>query len=67
MVEKQFLFPQYYINKILKCDICKEILINTGEVLMSNPPIYIYKCSNCNKTYNFKEDDIRGEWVWKTI
>ena len=39
MIEKQYVFPQYYINKIPKCDDCKDIiLIDTGARLTSSIP-----------------------------
>ena len=67
MIRKQFLFPQFYINKIPYCDDCKIPLQSTGTVLMSSPPQYEYKCYNCGKEYSFKEDEIQGEWKWRAI
>lgn len=67
MIEKHFLFPQYYILKIPKCDDCKIQLQDTGRRLLSNPPICIYKCPKCNREYNYNESQIQGEWKWRTL
>lgn len=67
MIQKQFLFPEYYIKKIPTCDKCKTSLESTGTVLMSNPPLYVYKCPRCQEIYNIKEDDLQGEWKWRSI
>lgn len=67
MLEKHYLFPECYIIKIPKCDNCKVELQDTGIVLMSNPPQYTYKCPKCNKEYTFRENEIQGEWKWRTI
>lgn len=67
MIKEEYLFPQYFVNKIPICDDCNEPLKNTNQQLLSNPPLLIYKCPKCNKEYYYKESEIRGEWKWKTI
>lgn len=67
MIQKQFLFPEYYIKKVPTCDKCKISLESTGTVLMSNPPLYVYKCPRCQEIYNIREDDLQGEWKWRPI
>ena len=51
MIKEEYLFPQYFVNKIPICDDCKEPLKNTNQQLLSNPPLLIYKCPKCNKEY----------------
>lgn len=67
MIQKQFLFPQYYILKIPVCDDCNIKLQDTGRRLLSSPPISVYKCSKCNKEYHFRQGELEGEWKWRTI
>ena len=68
MIDKHYLFPEVYIAKIPKCDDCKGIVLKqTGQVLMSNPALIQYKCPNCDKIYNIREDELQGEWKWRTI
>lgn len=67
MIEEHFLFPQYYIHKIPKCDTCKIELWNTNVELMSNPPQRVYQCPKCNEKYNISVDDLEGEWKWRMI
>lgn len=67
MIEKHFLVPQYYILKIPKCDNCKINLEDTGRRLLTYPPSSIYKCPKCNKEYYFRENELEGEWKWRTI
>ena len=67
MIKEEFLFPQFYVNKIPICDNCKSRLKDTGMMYMSNPPILEYKCENCEKFYTFKESDLKGEWKWRVI
>lgn len=67
MLEKHYLFPECYVAKIPKCDDCLVQLKDTGTMLMSNPPIYVYKCPKCNKEYNFNQTEIQGEWRWRTL
>lgn len=67
MIKQTFLFPQYYVQKTPYCDECSIPLVSTGVVYMSDPPLYEYKCSNCGKTYTYKETEIQGEWRWRSI
>lgn len=67
MIEKQYMLPECYINKVPKCDKCKEILRDTGMRLTSNPPKIILRCPICNKEYNYYEYELQGEWKWRTI
>lgn len=67
MIEKQYLFPECYINKIPKCDDCKEVLKDTGERLTSFPIQVVLHCPKCNKQYTFYEYELQGEWKWRTI
>ena len=66
-IQKQFLFPEFYINKVPICDECNMQLVDTGVMLSSNPPYWIYRCSKCKKEYQVKESEIRCEWKWRTI
>lgn len=67
MIEKQYLIPEFYINKVPKCDECKVRLEDTGARLLVDPPLFVYKCPNCGDEYKFYEEEIRGEWKWRTI
>ena len=68
MVEKQFVIPEMYINKIPKCDDCVDtVLEDTGLRLMCKPAKILLQCPKCKKEYTFLEDDLKGEWVWRTI
>lgn len=67
MIDKQFLFPEYYIAKIPKCDDCKVKLQDTGISLMTNPPQRQFVCPKCSKQYNIYENELQGEWRWRTI
>lgn len=68
MIDKHFLFPEFYIAKIPKCDDCKGIVLRqTGQILMSNPPLIQYKCPSCGKIYDIREDELQGEWKWRAI
>ena len=68
MIEKQYVFPECYINKIPKCDDCKNVILkDTGIRLMSMPAQVKLKCPNCNKEYDDYENELEGEWVWRTI
>lgn len=68
MIDKHFLFPEFYIAKIPKCDDCKGIVLQqTGQILMSNPALIQYKCPNCGKIYDIREDELQGEWKWRAI
>ena len=42
-------------------------LEETGKVIATYPPIHVLVCKQCNTEYNFKEDEITGHWVWRTI
>lgn len=37
------------------CKHCGGFIINTGIVLTSLPPIYVYKCKDCNKEVKIRE------------
>ena len=67
MIDKHFLFPEFYIAKVPKCDECKVVLKQIGQMLMSNPVLIEYICPQCNKIYNYKETDLQGEWKWRAI
>lgn len=67
MIKKQYLIPEAYINKIPYCDICDRPLEQKNEVLLSSPPMYMFKCPSCGKDYTFREDEVKGEWKWRTI
>lgn len=67
MIEKQYLIPECYINKVPKCDECKVELWNTGVELLSTNCLRVYQCPNCNKKYNIPAADLQGEWKWRTI
>lgn len=67
MIEKHFLFPQYYVHKIAKCDECKCELYYTGIELLSNPPLKQMKCPKCGKEYNINAKELQGEWKWRAI
>ena len=67
MIEKKFLFPEYYILKIPKCDKCNVALKNNNMQLAIYPPKYEYECPECGNIYNFREDEVQGEWKWRTI
>lgn len=49
------------------CDNCKIELESTETVLASYPPLYPYKCPHCGEIYNIREQDLKGEWKWRTI
>lgn len=66
-IQKQFLFPECYVNKIPICDLCNVPLEDTNVMLASDPPYWVYKCPKCGKEYHFRESEIRGEWKWRTI
>ena len=42
-------------------------LEETGKVIATYPPIHVLVCKQCNTEYNFREDEITGHWVWRTI
>lgn len=68
MIKEQYLFPEFYINKIPKCDNCTDtILEDTGARLASYPPKVILKCPKCFTEYNYTENELQGEWKWRTI
>lgn len=67
MIRKQYVYPECYINKIPICDDCKETLKDTGRRLMSNPPLIVLQCPKCKREYNYRENELQGEWKWKTI
>lgn len=68
MIKKQYLFPEMYINKVPKCDVCEDtILVDTGRRIMTMPTQVVLRCPNCNKEYTYYENELQGEWVWKTI
>ena len=67
MIQKQFLFPQYYIRKVPVCDDCKVSLQDTGRRLLSDPPISVFQCCKWNRLYNFRQSELEGEWKWRTI
>lgn len=67
MIKSQYLLPEFYIRKYPICDICNKELVKQSYELMTNPVTYVYKCPNCNKEYNYREDELRGEWKWRTI
>lgn len=67
MIEKHFLFPEYYIHKIPKCDDCKEVLEDMHIELPVYPSRYKFICPKCNKIYEFTYKDLEGEWKWRTI
>lgn len=67
MIEKKFLFPEYYIHKIPMCDECKCILEDLNVMLPLSPPKHVFKCPNCNKEYSFLSSELNGEWKWRTI
>jgi hypothetical protein len=67
MIKNTFLFPQYYIQKVPYCDICNIPLTGTGTVIMTNPPMHEYVCESCHKKYSFSENEIQGEWRWRSI
>jgi phage FluMu protein Com len=68
MIDKHFLFPEYYIAKVPKCDNCKGIILKqTGQSFMAYPVLIEYKCPKCNKIYTFGEDELQGEWKWRVI
>lgn len=66
-IKKQYLIPEFYIQKIPICDDCNIPLIDLQCQLLSSPPKAMYKCKKCNKNYNFNVNDIQGEWKWRTI
>lgn len=67
MIEKHFLFPQYYIHKVAKCDECKCELYYTGIELLSNPSLKQMKCPKCGKEYNISIKELQGEWKWRAL
>lgn len=67
MIKEEFLIPEYYVNKVPMCDDCKVALKQEPYILMSNPAKYGYKCPKCNKEYYFFENELKGEWKWRTI
>ena len=67
MIEKCFLFPEFYVAKVPKCDDCKVVLQDNNLMLATNPPQWQYVCPKCNKLYAFYEKDLKGEWKWRAI
>lgn len=67
MIQKHFLFPQYYIHKVAICDNCKCELYFTGTELLTDPPIKVMKCPKCGKEYNIHPKELQGEWKWRAI
>ena len=67
MIEKHFVFPEYYIMKIPMCDECKVQLQDNNIMLPTNPPKWQYICPKCEKLYDFFEKDLRGEWKFRTL
>lgn len=66
-IKKQFLIPECYIQKIPVCDNCGLPLQDTGRRLMSYPPKATFICNHCNKEHTFFENELQGEWKWRTI
>lgn len=67
MIKQQFLFPEYYVQKIPFCDNCNVELYFTGSQLLSAPAKNVMRCPNCKKFYHISENELQGEWKWKTI
>lgn len=67
MIDKVFLFPQYYIAKIPKCDDCKAQLVANGMQILTSPTQSVYHCPKCGKEYTFYDKDLQGEWKWRAI
>lgn len=67
MIERHFLFPEYYVQKVAKCDECKIELQDTGVTIMSNPPIMQYNCPKCGKIYEFTKTELEGGWKWRIL
>lgn len=67
MIEKHYLFPECYIAKIPKCDKCKIELRQTGTHLATYPPQLEYECPGCKEISYYREDEVQGEWKWRTI
>lgn len=67
MIKKQFLIPEFYIHKIPYCDVCDRELEEQPYIVMTNPPQHTFKCPSCNKEYTYREDEVKGEWKWRTI
>lgn len=66
MIKKEFLIPECYIHKQAYCDDCGELLIDTGNQLLSSPPKTVMKCNKCNKFYHINVEELQGEWKWRT-
>jgi len=67
MIEKQYLIPECYINKVPKCDKCKLELMYTNSELLMDPPLRVYECPKCNERYNIPIAELQGEWKWRII
>lgn len=67
MIEKRFLIPECYVFKIPKCDDCKVELQKLPYELLTYPAKYHYQCPECKKEYTFLQNEVEGEWRWRTI
>ena len=68
MIDKHFLFPEFYIAKVPKCDDCTGIVLKqTGQIIMTNPALIEYVCPKSGKNYSYREDELQGEWKWRAI
>ena len=67
MIEKHFVFPEYYIVKVPLCDDCKVRLHDNNLMIATNPPQWQYSCPQCNKVYTFSSEELKGEWKFKAL
>ncbi len=67
MIKSQFSFPECYIRKQAYCDDCKIPLQDTGTRISSLPQLIVMRCPKCKETYNISENELQGQWKWRTI
>ena len=69
MIKKHYLFPECYVMKVPKCDDCDNVILaHTGNIVTPEAGEQLeYRCPKCNKIYLFSENDLKGEWKWRTI
>lgn len=69
VIKKTYLFPQFYIHKQAFCDDCDNVILeHTGNIVTQEAGEQLeYRCPKCNKIYLFSENDLKGEWKWRTI
>lgn len=53
-MEKESRIESWSVKYFCDEEKCKGVVVFTGEVLTSYPPIYIHKCEDCGKQYKLR-------------